>query len=257
MPDEFVLGQQPETVEAWCGVARRNQAASRTLLNRSHPLEAWSAAGFAVECALKAAVMSHLRFNRFPAREEPPDLYTHDLVHLARQAGIDFGALIRDPVAPSFQTVLLWKRTEGVQSEAHADEGRTGHGNGGDRAGWSNRVAGQTLPTGHLKAGAEYLSALRGLGLDPEGLLWAHDRTVQDFVLVLVTAQFDAVGPLELYRLLTHAYNAAATPQAVSPVRGTTAFAGSVGRPRTAQGLWVGHSRGSRPARPDGSYGDG
>lgn len=57
--------------------------------------------------------MTHRRFNRFPPKESRPDLYTHNLMHLAREAGIDFGGLARDPIAPHFQTVLLWNRGEG------------------------------------------------------------------------------------------------------------------------------------------------
>lgn len=78
-------------------------------------------------------------------------------------------------------------------------------------------MASYTLPPDHLSAGADYLAALRNLGLDPEGLLWAYDRTINEFVLVLITGQFDFVGPTEIYQTLTRAYNAAATPEAISP----------------------------------------
>jgi hypothetical protein len=74
-----------------------------------------------------------------------------------------------------------------------------------------------SLPAGYLESGEEYLLALRKLGLDPDGLLWAHDKTMNEFVLVLITSQFDFVGPLEIYRLLTRAYNLAATPKEISP----------------------------------------
>jgi hypothetical protein len=74
-----------------------------------------------------------------------------------------------------------------------------------------------SLPAGYLEAGQEYLSALRKLGLDPDGLFWARDATMGEFVLVLITSQVDFVGPLEIYRLLTRAYNLAATPAAISP----------------------------------------
>lgn len=78
-------------------------------------------------------------------------------------------------------------------------------------------MAGYTLPPDHLNTGADYLSALQKLGLDPEGLLWAYDRTLKEFVLVLVTGQFDFVGPTAIYETLTKAYNLAATPEAISP----------------------------------------
>lgn len=78
-------------------------------------------------------------------------------------------------------------------------------------------MASYTLPPDYLTAGADYLAALKRLGLDPEGLLWARDRTIDEFVLVLVTGQFDFVGPTALYRTLTDAYNLAGTPEAISP----------------------------------------
>ena len=108
----FSLGVTPDTIEGWCLLAKRNRAGARTLLQAKHTSEAWTASGFAVECALKASIMAHQRFNRFPTRDLRPDLYTHDLRHLAREAGINFRELVRDPVAAQFQTVLLWKRSE-------------------------------------------------------------------------------------------------------------------------------------------------
>ena len=108
----FNFGVQPETIEGWCRLSGRARLSARTLLGAKLPGEAWTASGFAVEYALKAAVMAHQRFNRFPGKDQRPDLYTHDLKHLAREAGIDFRGLVRDPVAAHFQTVLLWKRSE-------------------------------------------------------------------------------------------------------------------------------------------------
>lgn len=74
-----------------------------------------------------------------------------------------------------------------------------------------------TLPDPFVKAGSEFLKAVQQLGLRPEGLLWAHDRTIDRFVLVLITAQFDYEGPAEIYRLLTLAYRASATPREINP----------------------------------------
>lgn len=74
-----------------------------------------------------------------------------------------------------------------------------------------------TLSPEHVTAGHEYLASLRKLGLDPEGLMWARDETIDEFVLVLITTHFDYAGPLEIYRLLTRAYNASATPSEIAP----------------------------------------
>lgn len=67
------------------------------------------------------------------------------------------------------------------------------------------------------EAGAEYLTALQKLGLDPECLFWADDEIIGLPILVLVTRQIDSVGPLALSKLLFKAYNAAATPQEINP----------------------------------------
>ena len=73
------------------------------------------------------------------------------------------------------------------------------------------------LPSGYLNAGRDFLAALRHLGLIPEALFWAQDRSIGEFALVLITSHFDNQGPQEIYRLLTEAYNHAATPATISP----------------------------------------
>lgn len=69
----------------------------------------------------------------------------------------------------------------------------------------------------HMDVGARYLDALRKLGLDPDCLLWAEDEVIGHPVLVLVTDQFDRVGPLDLSRTLFKAYDLAGTPREVNP----------------------------------------
>ena len=78
-------------------------------------------------------------------------------------------------------------------------------------------MAAPELDVTHGTAGAEYFAAIRKLGLEPDALFWAWDSTVEQMVLVLVTRQFDRVGPLELSRRLFAAYNATATPKEISP----------------------------------------
>lgn len=73
------------------------------------------------------------------------------------------------------------------------------------------------LPDTFMNAGEGYLAALENLGLRPEGLLWAFDATIDNFVLVLVTAQFDHVGPTAIYKVLTRAYRASITPEEINP----------------------------------------
>jgi hypothetical protein len=58
-----------------------------------------------------------------------------------------------------------------------------------------------------MSAGADYLKAVRALGLDPDALLWAYDTIIRKHVLVLVTDMFDFRGPYEVSQLLFQAYN--------------------------------------------------
>lgn len=73
------------------------------------------------------------------------------------------------------------------------------------------------LDEDHIRAGGEYLRALRTLGLDPAALFWAQDQTVGGHVLVLVTAMFDFAGPLVLSQTLFKAYETSATPREIDP----------------------------------------
>jgi hypothetical protein len=68
-----------------------------------------------------------------------------------------------------------------------------------------------------MKAGADYLSAIRNLGLDPVYLGWGWEMASERWLLVLVTSIIDAGGPLALHSLLIQAYNAEATPKEISP----------------------------------------
>ena len=78
-------------------------------------------------------------------------------------------------------------------------------------------MASEPLPAGYLEAGQEFDKALRHLGFYPDALLWAVDKSIEDFVLVLITRHFDYAGPTEIFRLLTRAYNLSATPREISP----------------------------------------
>ena len=78
-------------------------------------------------------------------------------------------------------------------------------------------MADDPLPSGYLEAGRDFWDALKHLGLVPEALFWAQDKSIGEFALVLITSHFDREGPKEIYRLLTQAYNLAATPATISP----------------------------------------
>lgn len=68
-----------------------------------------------------------------------------------------------------------------------------------------------------MRAGEDYLAALRKLGIEPEALFWAIDHARETPVLMLVSRYFDAVGPLAIQTALFKAYNAAVTPKEIDP----------------------------------------
>jgi hypothetical protein len=78
-------------------------------------------------------------------------------------------------------------------------------------------MASRAVPPKHMKAGEDYLSALRSLGLVPRYAGWGWETTSKQWLLVLVTSIVDSGGPLALNRLLFRAYNAHATPREISP----------------------------------------
>jgi hypothetical protein len=109
---------QADTVEDWLRLARRQEAAARALLDKKLTADAWGHAGFGVECTLKAAIIKHQRFNRWPSRSLRADLHTHNLFYLMQEAGIQSADLHNDPIAPKWQTVLLWRRGDAYDPAA-------------------------------------------------------------------------------------------------------------------------------------------
>ena len=66
-------------------------------------------------------------------------------------------------------------------------------------------MAGSAVSPRYLSAGAAYLDALGGLGLDPEFLGWGWELAARRWVLVLVTSIIDTGGPVAFNRLLFRA----------------------------------------------------
>lgn len=111
------MGPEPQTIDDWMKLWRRHCQGARQLLDANSTALAWFNAGMAVECALKACIMVHLRLNRWPDRSLRKELHTHDLRKLALAAGVEIEKLSRDPVFPSWCTVHLWRRSEGYSSK--------------------------------------------------------------------------------------------------------------------------------------------
>jgi hypothetical protein len=78
-------------------------------------------------------------------------------------------------------------------------------------------MAENTMTPERMKAGEDYLAALRKLGLEPEALLWAYHEGRKEFTLALITSLADRVGPKEIYETLFEAYDHAGTPASIDP----------------------------------------
>jgi HEPN domain-containing protein len=85
--------------------------------------EAWMAAGFAVEFALKALIIRRERLNSWPSKEHRPELYTHSVRDLFQAAKVELKAAPRE-LRGALRTVLDWNRaheyTSGRMSRANA-----------------------------------------------------------------------------------------------------------------------------------------
>ena len=71
-----------------------------------------------------------------------------------------------------------------------------------------------------LKAGREYLAALRKLGFNPDAVLWAGVGGIAAegaMELLIVTTWADNIGSKAVYDLLFEAYDASATPKEIDP----------------------------------------
>ena len=86
------------------------ELADHALSNEKTASAAWSQAGFALECTLKAAIMRQERLNSWPSRASRRDLYTHDIGELARILGMTIDAA--HPIAPAWAVVLQWRRED-------------------------------------------------------------------------------------------------------------------------------------------------
>lgn len=73
----------------WRRCADKCSTAKKQVDDRKHCREAWMAAGFGVEFALKAVIMTRERMNSWPSKDHRPDLYVHGPKALFRAAKID------------------------------------------------------------------------------------------------------------------------------------------------------------------------
>ena len=103
-----------DSVDEWLELFRRYKGDAELLLANRRAESAWFNAGLAIECCLKAAIMSKEGLNRWPERATAPELWSHDLVFLFRRLGIDpLGFDPQNELAPALKLVLDWRREHG------------------------------------------------------------------------------------------------------------------------------------------------
>lgn len=107
------------------GLAERRLRESQLLYDHEEYAGAYYLAGYAVECALKAAVAKRTRKHDFPDKKLVIDSYTHDLHKLARAAGLRgaIDAEIRRALEfeLNWTLVLQWSEASRYQSRAEPE----------------------------------------------------------------------------------------------------------------------------------------
>ncbi len=82
------MNEDSISAEDWSRKALDEMTAARLLFAGRHWQQAFHHAGFALECALKCRIMLNRGLNRWPDRAERRELWSHDLILLARLAGL-------------------------------------------------------------------------------------------------------------------------------------------------------------------------
>jgi HEPN domain-containing protein len=83
-----VADDRPIYADDWATMALEERSVAEVLALEGRWKQAFSHAGFAVECALKYAIMKIERLNEWPPRQARRELYSHDLSRLLEIAGL-------------------------------------------------------------------------------------------------------------------------------------------------------------------------
>lgn len=96
-----------QSTREWLSLAARFERAATLLAeDRLTTVDAYVAAGHAVECAMKAYIMHAAGMARWPTAAERPDLHVHGLQRLSAAVGLRPSP--QDPVAPAWAVFLRW-----------------------------------------------------------------------------------------------------------------------------------------------------
>ncbi|MFX4223573.1 MAG: hypothetical protein ACMVO3_22875 [Thalassobaculum sp.] len=89
-----------DSPEQWFEMSRQHCKAAEALFDQRLIAPAYTLAGTAIECALKGLIMRRERMNRWPARQDRRELYTHRLPELLKLAGLD-ARMVEQSVPPT------------------------------------------------------------------------------------------------------------------------------------------------------------
>jgi hypothetical protein len=76
------------TADEWAALSIEKLQSVEQLMRIRQRQLAYDQLGYAVECAIKALIMRRKRLNRWPDRDNAPQLYVHGLNALMKQTGI-------------------------------------------------------------------------------------------------------------------------------------------------------------------------
>lgn len=108
--------ESPLSAEAFLLLVESKRiAAEMTVEHELACREAWMAAGYAVEFALKAYIMRREQLNAWPPKAARPELYTHDLRALFAIAELELNAT-PSALKGAVRTVLDWDRAHEYSS---------------------------------------------------------------------------------------------------------------------------------------------
>ncbi len=96
-----------QSYDEWMELGRREEEAARVLAAVGQGNTAIQHIGQSLEFCLKALIMRREGLNRWPDRNERPDLYVHSLPRLAAVAGLTIEPYME--VAAAWHTVKDWQ----------------------------------------------------------------------------------------------------------------------------------------------------
>lgn len=98
----------PNSYDEWMQLADQHARSARILADAGEGNTAIAHIGTSIECRLKAIIMRHEGFNRWPDFGDRPDLYKHSLPKLFNKSGLTLPA--KPTLKANWHVVSTWDR---------------------------------------------------------------------------------------------------------------------------------------------------